>query len=420
MDTIFALASAPGKSGVAVVRIAGPDAAMAYSVFGVEQPKNGRGLRRLRCGDELIDEAFCLHFDEGRSFTGDETVELHLHGSTAVLDRVFKELSKAGFRHAEPGEFTRRAFETGRLDLSQVEGLADLIDAETEVQRKQAVRVLSGAIGEKAEAWKTDLQAVAVMFAASFDFSDEDVPETVLSGAQDLVKRVLDDINTVLDQSRSTERVRTGFEVTILGAPNVGKSTLLNRLAGREAAITSKIAGTTRDVIEVRMDIGGYPVTLVDTAGLRETEDEIESIGIARARDRAELSDLRIVLAEDGKSTEYESDARTIIVKAKADQGGGVSGVTGQGVDELIEQIMHRLSQLSPDAGLLIRQRHRDCLIDAVENLTHAHGLLEIGGDEVIISDLVLLAMRRLDALIGKVDVEVILGDIFSSFCIGK
>lgn len=420
MDTIFALASAAGKAGVAVMRISGPDAKRALGHFDARLPINGRGLRRLAVAGQVIDEALCLHFAEGSSFTGEEVVELHLHGSAAVIERISSELSSAGCRPAQPGEFSRRAFDNGRLDLAQVEGLADLIDAETEAQRKQAVRALSGALGQRASIWRSELQSVAALFAAGFDFSDEDIPENILRNAADRLDAVISDLDAELVAGAAAERIRDGFDVVILGAPNAGKSTLLNRLAGREAAITSKIAGTTRDVIEVRMNIGGFPVTLVDTAGLRETSDEIENLGIKRARDRADLADLRIVLVGDGDDPAFDEDDRTLVRLAKADQGGGISGLTGAGVDQLIDDIRLRLMGLAAQPGLAMRERQRTAIRLARADLFEAREFLAGNSDEVIASELVLSGIRKLDQLIGRVDVESVLGEIFSRFCIGK
>ncbi|WP_372604481.1 tRNA uridine-5-carboxymethylaminomethyl(34) synthesis GTPase MnmE, partial [Actibacterium sp.] len=343
MDTIYALATARGKAGVAVIRISGPHASAALSALGAAVPQPRRAaLRVLKQGDLVLDEALVIRFEAGHSFTGEDVVELHTHGSPATITAVLRALSGiSGLRLAEPGEFTRRALENECLDLAQVEGLSDLIEAETEAQRRQALRVLSGAIGKRAEVWRSDLIRAAALLEATIDFADEDVPVDVSPEVLDLLDRTEADLEREAAGVSAAERIREGFEVAIVGPPNAGKSTLLNALAGREAAITSEFAGTTRDVIEVRMDLHGLPVTVLDTAGLRDTDDVVEGIGIDRAKERASAADLRVFLLDSNGSTlGLTPDVDDIVLHGKADlahgDGPAVSGKTGEGVAELI------------------------------------------------------------------------------------
>ncbi|WP_444453609.1 tRNA uridine-5-carboxymethylaminomethyl(34) synthesis GTPase MnmE [Rhodobacter capsulatus] len=427
MDTIYAQASGRGKAGVAVIRLSGPRAWEAITALCGRLPTPRQAsVRLLKIEGEVLDEALVLCFEAGRSFTGEESAELHLHGAVATVAAVLKALGSLGFlRLAEPGEFTRRAMESGRLDLSQVEGLADLIEAETEAQRKQALAVLSGSVGRVVETWRSKLIRAAALMEACIDFADEDVPEDVTPE----VRGLLSDVSVQLAQEMArisvTERVREGFEVAIVGRPNAGKSTLLNALAGREAAITSEVAGTTRDVIEVRMDLSGLAVTLLDTAGLRDTEDRIEAIGVARAIERAKQADLRVFLLDDGDIPLLEPVAEDLVVRGKADLGGAgdlrVSGKTGEGIDALVAAITARLSERAAGAGVMTRERHRDCLIRAEAALRASAVELDHGLDRLdLAAEQCRTAVRALESLLGRVDVESLLDEIFSSFCIGK
>jgi tRNA modification GTPase len=423
MDTIFALASARGKAGVAVVRVSGPDAYVAGQALAGSLPAHRKtALRVLKVDGEAIDEALVLAFDEGASFTGEQVVEFHLHGSTAVISAVLDALEALpALRLAEPGEFTRRAMENERLDLAQVEGLADLIDSETEAQRKQALKVLSGALGEKAAEWRTDLVRATALLEATIDFADEDIPVYVAPEVIELIERTRTDLDREVNGARISELIRDGFEVAIVGAPNAGKSTLLNALAGREAAITSEVAGTTRDVIEVRMDLAGIPVTILDTAGLRESDDIVERLGIERARARADESDVRIFLLS-GETLPMEPSDGDIVVQGKSDiSGHGVSGKTGEGLEFLIEELTRLLSDRAAHAGTAIRQRHRVAMNAAVSALGNARIEIESGPErsEVAAEEL-WSAVRALDALTGRIDVESVLDEIFASFCLGK
>lgn len=428
MDTIFALATAHGKAGVAVIRISGPAAFAAGEHLAGSLPNPRRaGLRLLRDSSGVrLDEALILTFEDRASFTGEPVVELQLHGSVAVVGAVLRELGTVdGLRQADPGEFTRRALENGRLDLAQVEGLADLIDAETEAQRRQALRVLSGDLGTKAESWRKDLIRAAALLEATIDFADEDVPVDVSPEVNALLDRVMASLAVEIAGVSAAERVRTGFEVAIVGAPNVGKSTLLNALAGRDAAITSEFAGTTRDVIEVRMDISGLPVTLLDTAGLRETQDKIEEIGIQRARERAGLADLRVFLVEGGQAPDFKPETDDIVLKAKADtltdKTDAVSGVSGDGVANLIDLLSQKLSARTANIGIATRERHRVAMERAVDALTAAKNFAGMGEEMTeLAAEEMRTGIRALDALVGRIDVENLLDEIFASFCLGK
>jgi len=427
-DTIFALASAQGRAGVSVVRISGPEALnIARDMCGVLPDIGTFGVRPVVAPDGAqIDTALVLTFAGPRSFTGEDTAELHLHGSVAVVRAVLETLSAAdGARMAEAGEFTRRALENGKLDLAQVEGLAELIDAETEAQRRQALRVLSGELGQKVEIWRTKLIRSAALIEATIDFADEDVPVDVTPEVNALLKDVVFDLQREIDGSFVAERIRSGFEVAIVGAPNVGKSTLLNALAGRDAAITSEIAGTTRDIIEVRMDLGGLPVTLLDTAGLRNSEDTVESIGIARALSRAATADIRVVLKrpEDDLALDMFDGDITLRPKIDAPDGivDGISGLTGHGIPELLSRLKSTLLDRSASAGLATHERHRSAMVNAVRYILAARNILTLGPDEYdIAAEEIRFAIRSLEALIGRIDVENLLDEIFSSFCVGK
>ncbi len=428
MDTIFALASAQGKAGVAVIRLSGPLAhGAAASLCGAELPNRGMSLQVLRNQvGETLDQALVLTFCAPGSFTGEDVAELQIHGSTAVVASVLNALSEIdGLCLAEPGEFTRRALENGKMDLSQVEGLADLIDAETEAQRRQAHSLLSGALGKLAESWRRDLIRAAALIEATIDFVDEDVPYDVTPEVVGLLDSVTADLRRETEGVVIAERIRSGFVVAIIGAPNVGKSTLLNRLAGREAAITSEYAGTTRDVIEVRMDLAGIPVTLLDTAGLRATTDEVEGKGVALAMARAESADLRVILAESGEELQVSPRSSDICVKPKRDvredKDGAVSGLTGAGIDDLVQRIAQALTHRCASVGIATRERHRKAMQRALAGLTAAHKALENGPNHYdIVAEELRLAIRALESLVGRIDVENLLDEIFASFCLGK
>jgi len=428
MDTIFALATARGKAGVAVIRISGPQAHRAAErLAGGTLPVRGMSLRRLRDeAGEVLDDGLILTFEGPASFTGEDVAELQVHGSMAGVAGVLSALGRIeGLRLADPGEFTRRALENGKLDLAQVEGLADLIDAETEAQRKQAHALLEGALGRLAERWRRDLIRAAALIEAVIDFADEEVPTDVTPEVNALIDAVEADLRGQTAGVKMAERIREGFEVAIIGAPNAGKSTLLNALAGRDAAITSEHAGTTRDVIEVRMDLSGLPVTLLDTAGLRETEDAVEGMGIALARKRAEAADLRVFLVEEGEDLEVAFQSGDIRAYPKADRRAdkrhAVSGLTGEGLDWLTAEIGATLAERSASAGLATRDRHRAAMERALTSLAAAREVLATGPDMYdIAAEELRNAIRALESLVGRIDVENLLDEIFASFCLGK
>lgn len=423
-ETIFAAATAPGRAGVAVVRISG---ALAFAVaerMAGALPVTGRGVRQIRSrAGDLIDEALVLTFDHGKSFTGEAVVELHLHGSPSIVDAVLGELrAEDGLRLARPGEFSWRAMENGRMDLAQAEGLADLLEAETEAQRRQAMRVFSGGLGALCDGWRDSLIHAAALIEATIDFADEEVPVDVGPEVLDLLGAVRAELVRESAGVAVAERVREGFEVAIVGRPNAGKSTLLNYLVGRDAAITSEIAGTTRDVIEVRAVVEGLPVTFLDTAGLRDDGDDIERIGIARGRERAARADMRVYLLGPGEAAPEALLPGDIAVLSKVDDGvGGVSGKTGAGVDLLIQRIGDELARRVASVGRATSERHRVAMEKAIASLDQAVVRIQTPDamTELAAADL-RLALRVLDSLVGRVDVEDILGDIFSRFCIGK
>ena len=427
MDTIFALASAPGKAGISIVRLSGPLAInVAEKLTKSKLKEKQPNLRVIYDSDNhFIDQALILIFSKPYSFTGENVVEFHLHGSSAVVSSVIKLLGNfKGLRSAEAGEFTRCALDNGKLDLAQVEGLADLIDAETDAQHKQAARIFNGALGKKTKEWRAKLVKAGALLVATLDFADEEVPEEVTPEVEKLINMVLSDLDKEIIGVQTAERIRSGFEVAIVGAPNLGKSTLLNYLVGRDAAITSNVSGTTRDVIEVKLDLRGLPVTILDTAGIRISDDKVEEIGISRALERSSLSDLRIVLTEDG---EYPSGLKKrdtdIICIAKDDQGnrGGVSGKTGAGIDRLKNNIWDILNDKAQYVGIATRERHKSSMVNAKKFLGNAVVSLRDGPEYYdITAEEIRAATSALDSLIGRIGVEDVLDEVFSSFCLGK
>ena len=426
MDTIFALASAQGRAGVSVLRISGKEALSVASRFCALPAPRTPALRRLVYEGDILDEALVLVFPEGQSFTGEPVVEFQVHGSVAVIRALLSCLSRQPeARLAEPGEFTKRAFDNNRLGLTQVEGLRDLIEAETELQRKLAQRSFSGEIQRIAEDWRRDLIVALSLIELSIDFSDEDIPEDVVPDVMEHIGRVKEELLQHIQGFAVAERVRQGFEVAIVGPPNIGKSTLLNRLAGRPAALTSEIAGTTRDVIEVRMDLGGLPVTFLDTAGIRETTDVVEGMGVSLGMARARQADLRVFLTDGINGPVFDPLPGDVVLLGKCDlcpdDVFGVSGLTGLGVGQLVERIQQVLGERVIGCGLIAHQRQLEQLEIAVAGLCAAEQLLlseESAFD--LVSEELRMSVRALEFLVGRVDVESLLDHIFSSFCLGK
>jgi tRNA modification GTPase len=451
-STIFALSSGRPPAAIAVLRVSGPRAGLALEKLVGRVPKpRVAALVHVRdpVSGEEIDQALALWFPAPHSETGEDVAELQIHGGHAVIAGVLDALGKIeGCRLAEPGEFTRRAFENGRLDLTAVEGLADLIAAETPAQRRQAYRQLKGLIGDRAEAWRRRLIEALALVEARIDFSDEaDVPEDLLGPARRGAQQLRDEIAAVLAEGRRGERLRDGLVVAIAGPPNAGKSTLFNRLARRDAAIVSPYAGTTRDILEVHLDLDGYPVTLLDTAGIRDSEEPVEQEGVRRARERAAAADLVLWVTDlsAGGRTPYEaarpSNGGVVWqVENKADLAARnqpdpneasphkskyefifpVSAKTGHGVDALIAMLRGYASAYfdGAESGIVTRARHRRALEETVAALDR--GLAETSGREELIAEELRSAATTLGRLTGRVDVEDILDVIFRDFCIGK
>jgi len=473
-DTIFALSTAPGRAGVAVVRISGPASRAALEALGGPAAPTARRAALVDLttpgSGTAIDRALVVAFPGPHSFTGEDVVELHLHGGPAVVRAALEALAgQDGLRPAEPGEFTRRAFENGKLDLSEVEGLADLIAAETEAQRRQALRQMRGALSAVTEDWRRRLLGALAHLEAAIDFPDEDLPPEAWSQATGLVSQLKHEISQYLRENAVGERLRDGFQIAIVGAPNVGKSSLLNAVARRDVAIVADSAGTTRDVIEVHLDLGGYPVILVDTAGLRDDAGEgrdrsaapgadpaaepaaepgaeaigaVEAEGMRRARLRAAHADLKLVVADVrdwpnlDRATEALLDDSAVLVlnkrdlapgapvaPAASDRGGrpvfAISARDGTGLVALLDYLRGVVTGdlgVSGAAPTLTRLRHRRALEDCRESLART-----LAADEVALAaEDLRLAARALGRITGRVDVEDLLDVLFKEFCIGK
>lgn len=434
-QTIVALASGAGRAGVAVLRLSGPQAGAALEALTDRPPPAPRQVaRRAFCEPASglsLDDGLALWFPGPASFTGEDVAELHVHGGPAVVAAMIQAcLAVPGLRPAEPGEFTRRAFENGKLDLAEAEGLADLVDAETEGQRRQALRQRRGALSALYEGWRAKLIEAAALMEAEIDFPDEDLPGALAQRAGPILAALTADMGNHLDDSHRGERVRDGYRIAIIGPPNAGKSSLLNALAQREAAIVSEIPGTTRDVVEVRLVMAGYPVWIADTAGLREAADSIEAEGVRRALERAEEADLRLGVVEGDLPLPANLAAslrpEDLLIRAKADLGSPsapgrrVSVLTGEGLAELEAELAARVSAAlsQEEVPALTRARHRRLVEEARAALERAIPALSVGPE--LAAEDVRLAASAIGRLTGRIDVEDLLDEIFSSFCIGK
>ncbi|WP_454623739.1 tRNA uridine-5-carboxymethylaminomethyl(34) synthesis GTPase MnmE [Bradyrhizobium cenepequi] len=439
-QTIFALSSGRPPTAIAIVRVSGPQAGPALVKLAGKIPAARMATRvlLLDASGQPIDDAVVLWFPAPASATGEDVAEFHVHGGRAVLGALFNTLAGIdNVRPAEAGEFTRRAFENGKLDLTEAEGLDDLIHADTDRQRRQALRQLKGLLGDRARDWRAQIIEASALIEAGIDFSDEgDVPAELIAPALKKVKALLTEIEEVLAAQAQSERLRDGLVVAIAGPPNVGKSTLINQLARREVAIVSPHAGTTRDIIEVQLDLDGYPVTVIDTAGIRETDDPVEQEGVRRARARAEEADLVLWLTDgEGPAISHVGSSPVWLVRNKIDLDASIaealgsgpasaslrlSARNGEGIPELITALVGFAHDYfgSGEGGLITRTRQRKLLQETADSLRRSIDV--IGAGEELAAEELRVAAFGLGQLLGRVDVEDILDVIFREFCVGK
>lgn len=436
IDTIIAPASALG-GGVAVIRASGPMAGTIYTQLTnkpLAAPRQAVLARLMHpVSGKLLDSALALYFPNPNSFTGEDVLELHVHGGRAVVDNVMKAALSLDptIRLAEPGEFSKRAYLNGKMDLTEAEAIADLVAAETEAQADLALAQMGGALSDLYEKWREELVYLLAMLEAAIDFVDEeDVPQSLLDDTARKINALMQQIDAHLTDNHLGERLRDGFMVAIIGAPNAGKSSLVNVLAKRDVAIVTSVAGTTRDILEVPLNLAGYPVIVMDTAGLRETDDLVEAMGIERARRRSEEADVVVALFDATAPRDEETlsrlDEHTIIVQTKADLATkdsddlAISVETGHNIDRLIARIAERIAALTirknPEIPLLTRARHREAVSEARDHLYRA----QHNPQPELLAEDIRLATRALGRITGRVDVEDLLDVIFSKFCIGK
>ena len=442
--TIYALSTGPGISGIAVIRVSGKKTKdVIKTITGDKLPKPRTATRRkfnYINTNELIDEGVLLWFPAPNSYTGEDLAEFHVHGSRAVINALHKTLSQIkNCRLAEPGEFTKRAFQNGKISLLKAESIADLISSETEIQRKQALKIMSGKSSDQFNSWRDKLMKILSHIEAKIDFPDEDLPKNILSYIQKTSDQVSSEIQKTLNDHKVGERIREGFKIAIVGPTNSGKSSLLNYLSKRDAAIVSEIAGTTRDVIETHLNLDGYPVVISDTAGIRESKNEIEKKGIKLALNRAEDADLKLVIIE-AKNVDFKGvlknllDESAIIVINKSDLIKGklnsqfkkyehvlISIKKDLNLNKLISKIKNKLKNkfISSENILITRERHRQNLKNCVDHLQKFQEKKSAKDFDKAAED-IRLATRHLGMIVGKVDVEELLGSIFNDFCIGK